>query len=130
MSRLLCVLTPFVFAYYYAYVLKHHPSYDLLWRIAMLEFMVCTSTSLLGLACTGNSASVFGDSHVLTIKKGILVSFPLRLCGYFQQNNVFKLLPDSDYGMNLVFLIIAVSGRLIGVEPSRHGILTTSIWGC
>lgn len=55
-------------------------------------------------ACDGHSVSVFGDSRVLSVKKGILVSLPSCLRSHIEQFNVFELLQNTGYDVILSFL--------------------------
>lgn len=66
--------------------------------------------SIEGLECPGTSPSVSGDTLVLNIKTEALVSHPSHLCVHIGEYNVFELLLDSDYDMNLSLLALRFSG--------------------
>lgn len=103
-SYLLFLLTPPVFAYYSGYIPRHHPRQELVGHIAKSEFLVYTFISIHGLACTGISASVSGDSRISSLKKGIPVSLPLSLCGHIEQSNVLELLCHCNFDISHGFL--------------------------
>lgn len=88
------------FAYRSSYILRHHCCQDLVLRIAASEFVVRLLLWFLGMACADASTSVSGDSCLLSIKKGILLSLPSCLCDHVEQYNVFELLCNSRYDMN------------------------------
>lgn len=124
-----CVPTLLPFAYYYGYVLKHHLRQDVSWRIATSEFMVCEFISFLGLTFAGTSSSVCGDSRILNFNKVKLVSLSCCLHGHAGQYNVFEVLRDSSYDMNLGFSLKAVLRMLIGASVSRFGSLMNLMQG-
>lgn len=66
--------------------------------------MVCTFVAFLGLAWYGISASVSGDSRLLSVRKGILVLLPPPLYSHIEQFNVFEPLRDSGYDVNFGFI--------------------------
>lgn len=103
-SCLLYVPIPPVFTYDSGYILRDSTSQDIVWRIATSKYVICTFISFLGLACAGTSASVPGDSRVLIVKKGIMVSLHSGLHGHIDQGNVFDLLRGNCLDMNLGFL--------------------------
>lgn len=68
----------------------------------MLEFVVRTIFSFLGLACTGTSGSVSDNSREMSVKKGMLEWLPSRVLGHIEQYNMFELLHDTSFDMNLL----------------------------
>lgn len=84
-SRFIYVPTTPVFTCYSDSILKHYLCQDFVWRIATLEFAVCTFISLHEFACTGANVLFSGDSGVLNVNKGIRGSIPLPLCHLVEQ---------------------------------------------
>lgn len=58
----------------------------------MCDLVVCSIVSFLGLACAGTIDSDSGDSRVLCIKKGIMVSLPSQLRVNIEKYNMLELL--------------------------------------
>lgn len=54
-------------------------------------------TSWVGIHQRSSSGS--GDIHVLSVKKGILASLPMRSCGNIEQKSVFGMLCDRCFDM-------------------------------
>lgn len=69
--------------------------------ILMPEFVVCPLTSLLQLTGASPSASGFGDRCALSVEKRILASLSSRPSGQNEQYNMFEVLCDSGYDINL-----------------------------
>lgn len=115
-SRLLCVLTPPIFAYHKGHILKNHPRWDYLWSIVIFEGVVCVFIAFFGLACIGTRASVFGDSCFLNVKMRKMVSLHSPSGGRTEQYNGFELLCDSSLIINLGFLAYS---RCLEVDWSR-----------
>lgn len=108
-SRLFWVPSPQIFVYYAGYIFKDHLRQNLVGWTATSGVVVCPFKFFLHLASTGISASVPGDSQVLSDKKGKLVSFLLRLRRHIQQYNVFELLRSSRCDINLDFMAYSCS---------------------
>lgn len=82
---------PGLFAYYTRYILSQYNRQDWAWCIETLAFIVCIFISFLGLAWDGTSSSSTGDSHLLSIRKGALVSLHQRLCVHNKQHICTRL---------------------------------------
>lgn len=102
--HLLCVPKPPVFGNYSNFDIKHHARQNLNWRMATSKFVVCPLMSFLGPTCPGNSASVYGESHEMSVKKGKLASLPSLVQGHIEQSKVLELLHHSSYDMKLGLL--------------------------
>lgn len=121
---------PPAFVYYSCYILKHDFRQDLVWYIATSEIVVCPPFILfLGLDCAGTSASIPGDSLVLSVKKGILFLLSLLLRSHIKQYTYLNCFAIAAMIWTSAFFLIAFFMRLIGVAASLRGILTTSMWG-
>lgn len=59
--------------------------------------------TFLGWACAGTIACVSSDNRVLSIRDGILVRHASFLRGHVDEYNVFGMLHDSSYDLNLGF---------------------------
>lgn len=81
------------------------------------------------LVCAGPSVSDSGDSRVMSVKKGMLLSLPSHVCGHIVQYNLFERLCDSFYDMNLGCLAYDRFQEVDGVSLGRHGTRTTLIQG-
>lgn len=117
-SCLLCILTTAVFPYQSGYSSIHHPRQEFfdsgrrqsLWNSNLSRFS--------GLTCAVTGASFSGNSHVLIVKSWILVHLSSPLRGHVEQDDMFELLEDSCYDMDL---------RIFG--QSRSGETNWSCWG-
>lgn len=95
----------------YGYLLERHPCQDLVWHMETSAHVVCSSTLLLWLACAGNSTSVSDDTTIIRYKgtgndhqNGNTGVASTGLHGHCDQYNMFELLHEIGFGMNLGFL--------------------------
>lgn len=93
-----------VFEYHFGFNLRHHANEALLWRIGTLELVVCSIIWFLELASARTGAYIPGDSRVLSVKKGALVSLPLQVGGQIEHYNVLDRLHESGYDISIDFL--------------------------
>lgn len=105
------------------YMLRNHFRLDRDWCVVMSEFFVSLFISFFWTACRGNIASVSGNSGILNLKKGIIVSLPFCRESHTEQHHVcFNYCTKAPVKCVSDTLLIFVLERFIGVAVSRRGI--------